>query len=144
MFLKKFAVLGLIFASAFALGGCDLYSKSQDKNADAANSTQQQQTTTGGQAAEETIITFSDTGITPAQVTVKSGSLLTFQNNSTKKVSVGSDPHPTHTQNPEITGGEFILDLEPGATSSVTMTKVGSWGFHDHLNPAVRGKVVVE
>lgn len=144
MNLNKLAILSLVFASAFALSGCDLYSKSQDKNAGAANLLQQQQTTTGSQAAERTTITFSDSGITPAQVTVKSGSFLTFQNNSTKKVSVGSDPHPTHTQNPEITGGEFVLDLEPGATSGVTMTKVGSWGFHDHLNPAVRGKVIVE
>ena len=77
-------------------------------------------------------------------MTIKSGESLTWVNNSSKSVQVGSANHPTHTLNRELTSGEFVTELAPGASATVTLTKKGTWGYHNHLDPSVTGKVVVE
>lgn len=139
---KKAAILATIASSAFVLSACNLYKTSSTGSQTGTTQTQQQQQATP--AASAATITFSDTGVSPATVTIKSGESLTWTNNGTKTVQVGSANHPTHTLNQELTSGQFVTDLAPGASATVTLTKVGTWGYHDHLDPSVKGKVVVQ
>lgn len=77
----------------------------------------------------------------PATVTVKKGTTVTWTNSGSAKVWVASDPHPVHNGYPGFDSG---TDLRAGETYSFTFDKPGSWSYHNHLNPSVRGSVVVE
>lgn len=141
MTIKKLAVLGLVGLSALVISAC---SKSTTppaaQNNQGTGSTQQGTSNTTAAAT----VTFGDSGATPAQITIKSGESISWVNNGSKKIQLSSDPHPTHTANPEVSGGQFVVEVAPGASTVTTLSKVGTWGFHDHLNPSVRGKVTVE
>ena len=138
--IRKTAILGAIFSSALVLSACNLYKTQSSGNGGTVTQTQEQQQT---QTAAGTV-TFSDSGVSPSTVTIKSGESLTWVNNSSKSVQVGSANHPTHTLNRELTSGEFVTELAPGASATVTLTKKGTWGYHNHLDPSVTGKGVVE
>ena len=140
---KKALVLGLIGVSALALSACN---KTSSTGGTVTNTSQENSTPASNdtESGEEVTITFSDSGVTPAQAEVKSGGTINWVNNSSKVVEVGSDPHPTHTVNTEISAGEFVIDLAPGASSKAKVIMSGTFGYHDHLKPSVRGKVVVK
>lgn len=138
---RKIALIGAVVSSAFLLAAC-YKSTTSGKPAGGTPQAQVQETTQIPEGAVK--ITLADSGFAPGQVTVKAGGKLTWVNNSAKKIQIGSDPHPTHTANSQLSNGQFVLEIAPGATATVTLTKKGTWGYHDHLNPGVRGKVVVE
>ena len=92
--------------------------------------------TTPTQTAETTqqapaTITYSSSGFSPSTVTVKSGGTITWINTSDKEVQIGANPHPAHSGNREVSGGEFTLNLQPGEEKSVVVSKVGTFGFHN-------------
>lgn len=85
-------------------------------------------------------ITFTDDGFSPAVTTVKAGDTVQVVNKSNQELDFDSDPHPTHTDEPELNIGS----IEPGKSGTFTVTQRGHWGFHDHLNPSLHGNLVVE
>ncbi len=87
-----------------------------------------------------TTISITSTGFSPAQVSVKKGTTVTFVNNDTKLRWPASAPHPAHTDYPAFDPKKGIA---AGASWSFTFDKVGTWSFHDHLNPTQFGKVTV-
>ena len=93
---------------------------------------------------EGSTVTYSDSGFSPQSVTVKSGENITWVNDSNSTVQVGSANHPTHTINQQITGDEFVIELAPGESETVQLTKTGNWGYHDHLKPGMTGLITVE
>ena len=139
---KKIALMAIVASSALVIAGCNLY-KSQPTG---GSQNQQQEQSTGGTAsAQETVtITFNGSSFEPKEVTVKTGGKITWKNDSQETIQVASDIHPTHSLNKELTNGQFVTELAPGASAGVTVTKTGSWGYHDHLNPGRRGKVIVK
>lgn len=92
----------------------------------------------------QTTITYSSAGFSPSTVTIKNGSKITWVNKSDKQVKIGANPHPIHTGNKEISGGEFTLDLRPGEEKTIVVSKVGTFGYHNHLNVSEEGTIVVE
>jgi len=76
----------------------------------------------------------------PATITVKKGTTVTWTNTDGAKVWIASDPHPVHTDYP---GLDSHTDIGAGESFSFTFDKVGSWTYHNHLNPTVKGTVVV-
>ena len=93
---------------------------------------------------EGSTVTYSDSGFSPQSVTVKSGENITWVNDSNSTVQVGSANHPTHTINQQITGDEFVIELAPGESETVQLTKTGNWGYHDHLKASMTGSITVE
>lgn len=85
-------------------------------------------------------ITYTDNGFEPKQTTVKSGDTVRITNNTGSPMSLDSDPHPTHTIQPELNVG----DVEPGQSKTFVITKVGTWGFHNHDNPSHTGSITVQ
>ena len=134
LFLKKVSLVGALVAAALVLSACNLYKSGQQ------NQTEQP----SAPASDAVTVEVTDSGFSPAAATVKSGGKITWTNSSKSAVVIASDPHPSHTANPQLTGGGFTMEIAPGASSSVTVTKTGTWGFHNHLNPGVKGKIVVE
>jgi len=85
-------------------------------------------------------IVFNDSGFSPAQTTLNSGQSITFTNRSSAQIQVNSDPHPVHTDNQELNVGI----LGAGQSKTVTFTKKGAFGIHDHLNPSMKASVTVQ
>jgi plastocyanin len=90
------------------------------------------------------VVTVTDSGFEPSEVTVKAGGTITWVNESSVNIQVGSDDHPTHNVNRDITGGAFVLELAPGDSTSITVTQIGNWGYHDHLQPGKKGRVTIQ
>lgn len=96
------------------------------------------------EAKEEVTITYTATGFSPAEVTLKNDGKITWVNKSSQEVKIGANPHPTHTGNREVSGGDFTLDLMPGNQKTVGVSKVGIFGYHNHLNAGEGGTIAVE
>lgn len=88
-----------------------------------------------------TTVEFTENGFVPQSLTVKVGTTVTFINNSANPFWVASDPHPTHT---DLPGFDALKKISGRESYSFTFTKIGSWGYHNHLNPSAKGTVVVE
>lgn len=127
-------VTGLV-ALALIIGGVIVL-----KGNEAEVRNQTSQTTTKTQAPQPAnLITYSDSGFSPSTLGVKSGDSLTIKNSSSSSVQIQSNPHPIHTDNEELNVGE----IAPGQSKSFTPSKVGSWGYHNHLDPTQTGTIVV-
>ena len=138
---RKLFFLASIMALALILSAC----KSYQQTGTQTGGTTQESATDENQTAEGGVtVSYTDDGFSPETVTVASGKTITWKNDSSRTVQVGSNTHPTHTINQEITGDEFTIALAPGESKTVTVTKAGSWGYHDHLKPSIVGTVVVE
>ena len=91
--------------------------------------------------ATENIVTYSDSGFTPASISVKVGDTVTFKNTSSKNMWVASAPHPTHSAYPEF---DAKKSSATGESYMFTFTKAGTWKYHNHLTPTAFGTIVVE
>ncbi|MDB5187147.1 MAG: hypothetical protein JWM07_619 [Candidatus Saccharibacteria bacterium] len=84
-------------------------------------------------------ITYTDDGFSPSTLTVKKGSTITVKNDSSVDVMFSSADHPVHQQQPELN----MKTLRPGESGTITVTKVGSWGYHDHIDESMTGMIIV-
>jgi plastocyanin len=90
-------------------------------------------------------ITHNDGGFSPDCVLVNSGTKINWINNDAdSEIQIAVNPHPVHIGNKEISDGEFVLILGSGKEKIVTLTKVGKFGYHDHVNSSAGGTVIVE
>ena len=106
----------------------------------------QEESSTGGEMMDKggvpsrTMVTCTDTGFAPLTVTVKVGSVVTFVNESSRGLWVASDVHPTHQLLP---GFDQKASVAKEGTYEYTFIKVGTWRYHNHMNPNDSGTVVV-
>ena len=88
--------------------------------------------------------TISASGVSPKQVTVSPGTRVLFTNNDQIAHWMYSDPHPDHTDCPEL---DNVGDLERGQTKeSGNLNIVRTCGFHDHLHPddaRLKGQIII-
>lgn len=87
-----------------------------------------------------TAVSYTDAGFSPALLSVKKGTAVSFTNNSTRSMWVASAPHPSHTILPEF---DELTSVNNGGTYTFTFTKVGTWKYHNHMNPSDYGSVMV-
>jgi plastocyanin len=81
-------------------------------------------------------ITITAAGVSPKTVTVDVGGRVRFINNDTSIHLLGSDPHPDHTECPEINQVGFLLPGQSRETGNFVQPR--ACGFHDHERPDVR------
>lgn len=93
------------------------------------------------QAPVTKTVTYSASGFSPQSVTIKAGDTVVFKNTSGRDFWPASGPHPTHTNYPEFDAKKNVAS---GSSYSFTFTKTGSWKYHDHLNPALTGTIIVQ
>src|SRR5262245_18254339 len=83
--------------------------------------------------------------VCPSAITVARGSQVTMINNDSRAHEIDSDPHPEHTQCPELNQIDF---LNPGQSrTSGNLNTARTCGFHDHQNPtarALQGTITVQ
>ena len=83
-------------------------------------------------------LTITSAGVLNAnRITVSQGSRVLFVNNDAKPHLMFSDPHPEHTDCPEI---NQVGMLQPGEQRETgNLVTVRSCGVHDHSLPDVNG-----
>ena len=90
-------------------------------------------------------ITIVGNAVSPQNITVSPGSRVTFVNNDSRRHDMFSDPHPEHTDCPEI---NQVGTLQPGQSRDTgNLNTVRSCGFHDHEQPTVsslRGTIRIQ
>ncbi|PIT91022.1 hypothetical protein COU17_02505 [Candidatus Kaiserbacteria bacterium CG10_big_fil_rev_8_21_14_0_10_49_17] len=96
------------------------------------------------------LISYTNDGFDPAEVTIKKGETVRFVNNSDRDTWPASAIHPTHSIYPEKTDADCLgsafdacRPLKAGEFWEFTFNEAGEWGFHDHLQASDRGKVIV-
>jgi plastocyanin len=91
-----------------------------------------------------TTILIANNAVCPQSLTVAPGTRVTFINNDTRTHEMDSDPHPEHTDCPEL---NQVGRLEPGQQrDSGNLNTPRRCGFHDHLNDgnaALRGSITI-
>jgi plastocyanin len=90
--------------------------------------------------ADKTIV-YNGSAFDPANVEIKVGESVAFVNRSATGMWVASAPHPTHTDYP---GFDAKKSYGQGESYVFTFTKVGTWKFHNHMNPTAFGSITVK
>ena len=89
-------------------------------------------------------ITITASGVTPKELQVSPGARVTFVNQDTAFHEMSSNPHPVHSECPQI---NEVSALAPGQSRQTgAFTTARSCGFHDHGQPgnaALQGTIVI-
>lgn len=91
-------------------------------------------------APEKNTVTIADTAFSPQELKIKVSDTVTWKNEDTAIHKIASDPHPTHTDLPELVSG----NLAKGQNYSFTFDKKGTFGYHCHLHVNMKGTIIVE
>lgn len=91
---------------------------------------------TGGTSSATTIV-ISNNAVSPQNITVPRGSQVTFANNDARVHVMNSDPHPEHSDCPELNQVGFLNPGQSRQTGNLNTAR--RCGFHDHENPDVAG-----
>jgi plastocyanin len=89
-------------------------------------------------------ITIGQAGVSPKDVQITVGGRVRFINSDTRLHNMGSDPHPDHTDCPEINQVGFLLAGQSRETGN--FVQVRTCGFHDHESPdtqSLRGTITI-
>lgn len=85
-------------------------------------------------------VQMDDAGYSTTTITVAQGDTVAFANTGAQERWPASDLHPTH---------ELYSDFDPrapvypGETWAFRFERCGTWRFHDHLAPNIRGAIKV-
>lgn len=98
-------------------------------------------------------VVYTDTdGFTPDNLSIKVGDTVKFINNSSDRMWVASDIHPSH----ELYSGTTLREHCPdtvemafdqcgaGKEYSFTFNQIGNWKFHNHARARMGGVIVVK
>ena len=90
-------------------------------------------------------ITISSSGIvSPKELTVSPGARVLFMNNDARRHNMTSDPHPDHTDCPEINQVGTLTTGQTRETGNLVVAR--TCGFHDHDddgNTNLQGRIVI-
>lgn len=89
---------------------------------------------------QENLVTITSNGFTPQTITIKVGDSVTWTNTNSSMHNVISDIHPTHQLYPPLNLG----NISAGESKSLSFPEIGTYKYHDHLNPSLTGTVIVE
>ncbi len=90
-------------------------------------------------------IVIQNNQVCPQTLTVPRGSQVTMINNDSRVHEMDSDPHPEHTDCPELNQIDF---LNPGQSrSSGNLNIARTCGYHDHTSPdtnSMKGTIIIQ
>lgn len=133
-------VIALVVVVLVGAGIVLLFSKSKPTPSSSQNKTSSSSTSGSSTVATSATITYDGSQFEPNTITIKAGQAVKIVNQSSSaQLSFDSDPHPTHTNEPELNAG----DIDPGVSTQITVTKPGNWGYHNHFHPDQSGTIIV-
>jgi plastocyanin len=88
---------------------------------------------------------ISSSGVlSPSEITVSAGSRVLFINNHSRPHQITSDPHPEHTDCPEINQVGLLAQGQRRETGN--LVTVRTCGIHDHDDPdnaSLKGRIII-
>lgn len=139
-------LLGMLTVVAFTAASCNgsanvTADTEVDTNTDTENTVDiNADVSATTQSAKTVTIEYTDSGFSPANVTVNKGDTVRFVNNSSSAFWPASAPHPIHTDLPSF---DAKRNIAVGGSYSYTFNDKGAWGYHNHLKSTSFGKVTV-
>ena len=139
---------GKLFAAA-CLAACTIALASACGDNDTAPSPPPTTTTTtisgGGGGGGSTITIITGSGVSPKTLTVPRGTQVTFTNNDSVSHEMASNPHPVHTDCPEINSVGFLSPGQSKMTANLNTAR--TCGYHDHnrsSDTSLQGTIVIQ
>lgn len=86
-------------------------------------------------------VRYTNAGFEPAKLTVPSGTMVEFINQSDNEMWVASNVHPEHDLLPTF---DQFKGVGKSQNYMYTFDQKGTWAYHDHINPALEGVIIVE
>lgn len=135
-------VVVIIAGGIIALTGrnANKESKSSSSTSNSQSSNNQNNNSESSDEDVAVTITYDGNSFKSSADTIKSGQKVKVVNQSDEELDFDSDPHPVHTDDPELNAGDIL----GGGSKTFTLTKKGTWGYHNHLNPGQHGQITVE
>ena len=90
-------------------------------------------------------ITITSNGASPRTLVVAAGSQVTFVNNDSIDHQMYSDPHPEHTDCPELDSVGYLAPGQSRQTENLNIVR--TCGFHDHIhfeNNSLKGSITIQ
>jgi plastocyanin len=90
-------------------------------------------------------VTIANNAVSPKNITVTRGSQVTFVNNDNQSHDMESDPHPIHTDCPEINQVGLLSPGQSRRTGILNIARV--CGYHDHdrdMVESLRGTITIQ
>lgn len=141
--MKKTVLSVVLVAVVIAVAVVALTHKSSNTNdSSAQNSSTPASSSSSSSSSTKAVasIAYSASGFSPSTITVKSGDTVAIKNTSSTDMQFDSDPHPVHSDDTDLNAGL----VSPGQTLTFTVTKKGTFGYHNHLDPSQRGTIVIK
>lgn len=98
-----------------------------------------------GPASSGATITITSSGVSPSSVTIAQGGQVTFVNNDKVNHNMQSDPHPEHTDCPELAQVGFLTPGQSRTSGNLNVPR--TCGYHDHddfANARLWGKIIIQ
>lgn len=106
-------------------------------------------------APQSHVVAYTDSGYSPASLTIKRGDTVVWRNNSSRGMWTASAIHPTHKIYPgtdiakcedQADGSMFdaCANLSSGQSWSFIFDHGGTWRYHNHTFSAHTGTIIVE
>lgn len=128
-----------------------------EQSKDEVNGTEEEMNETNGTtetevSGKEVKVYYTESGFEPSVKRIDQGDTVTWVNNASQAMWVGSDNHPSHTKYSgtsvyqHCSNGESDTfdQCSEGDSYSFTFEKTGEWGYHNHRSPFDEGTIVVE
>ena len=136
---------GQAIENYIACGNIDLGqgvpSSDDEEQDDETATTTDDESDTGSEDEASATIRYTDTGFVPANLLVARGTTVRFLNDSSGKMWVASDDHPTHTLLSEF---DQLVSVDSGLEYEFTFEDQGSWGYHNHVSANHTGTIKVQ
>jgi plastocyanin len=93
---------------------------------------------------QTTTVTITAAGVSPNNIEVTAGSRVLFINNDTRTHNMTSNPHPEHTDCPELNQVGLLSPGQQRETGNLVAAR--TCGYHDHDNPSASslfGQIII-
>jgi len=137
--MNKSIIIGIVAVIILSAGGYFVLTQGSDKSKTVSNTSTESSPTLEGKVPSKTI-TYTDNGFSPSTITIKARSALIIKNDSSSDMEFSSDPHPVHTDDPELNKSV----LAPGESKLIFPNVKGTHGYHNHLNSTHTGTLIVQ
>jgi plastocyanin len=91
--------------------------------------------TTANPSPTTVTIAIANNAVSPSSVTITRGGTVTFVNNDSRTHDIESNPHPAHTDCPEINQVNSLSSGQSRQTGAFNTAR--TCGFHDHQQASV-------
>lgn len=89
----------------------------------------------------EVSVVLTKTGYVPDAIRITKGARVTFTTDQSASFWPASNPHPDHTIYPAF---DPMGPVAASSSWSFVFDRIGTWGYHDHLQSYLIGTIYVE